>query len=298
MTAVLVLMYHRVADPVHDPFGLAVHPDRFAQHVEHLRVLRRVVPLLDWSAPATSPRIALTFDDGYLDSATVAAPALEQAGLPATWFLTSGLVGGSRFWWDVLTDAVLRGTRGRAVDVRVLDRDLWLDLSTPAARHLSLVAVRRRLRPCPPEVVARAVAQVAVACGAPAPEADSRTMSRAQVVELAARPGMEIGAHTRTHLQLGGQTAALQREEVLGSVTDLEQLVGRRVKAFAYPFGARRDIGDLAPRLVAEAGCQVACSTAPGLAARDADPFLLPRLNVEDWDGATFARRVAAALSA
>ena len=30
----LILMYHRVAAPVVDPWGLAVHPDRFAAHME------------------------------------------------------------------------------------------------------------------------------------------------------------------------------------------------------------------------------------------------------------------------
>lgn len=289
-------MYHRVADPAQDPFGLAVRPDRFAEHVEHLQRLSCVVPLLDWTLPSRAPRIALTFDDGYVDNATTAAPLLEQAGLPATWFVTTDILGGGRFWWDVLGDALL-GTDARSLELSVAGTQLWLDLSTPESRRQALLLVRRRVRPLPPAALLEEVERVARACGAPPPEADSHAMSPEQLRELAARPGAEIGAHTRTHAHLGSQSAAVQREEVLGSVAAVAELVGAPVLTFAYPFGSRAAVGRLAPRLAAEAGCAVAVTTTHGVAGRDDDPHLLPRVAVADWDGATFAARVAAALA-
>ena len=52
--------------------------------------------------------IALTFDDGYLDNLEYAAPVLERAGLPATFFLTSGWLGKpGEYWWDTLERVLL-----------------------------------------------------------------------------------------------------------------------------------------------------------------------------------------------
>jgi peptidoglycan/xylan/chitin deacetylase (PgdA/CDA1 family) len=292
---VLVLLYHRVAAPLHDPYRLAVRPQHFAQHVAHLQALNNVVSLLEWSSPSLAPRIALTFDDGYADNAETAAALLEEAELPATWFITSDLIGGARFWWDSLADAFLGSTRSW-LEVRLGGEDIWLDMSTSRARQQALLFVHRRLKPFPPDKLCQELASLVDACGSFPRDFEARAMTLEDLRGLAARPGAEIGAHSRTHVQLGGQSEDLQRHQVLGSVAALESMIGRRIRSFAYPFGDPTSIGNLAPRLVAESGCTVACSTVPGTARRQSSPYWLPRLTVHDWDGAEFAHRIAAAL--
>ncbi|MGY1735359.1 polysaccharide deacetylase family protein [Geodermatophilus sp. SYSU D00684] len=294
----VVLMYHRVAAPARDPYGLAVHPDRFAAHVEELSRRGGVVPLEDLTATRSARQIAVTFDDGYADNATVAAPLLAAAGLPATWFITAGRLGRRRFWWDRLADGLLGGPATSA-DVTVAGRDLWLDLRTREARRTALRFVHRLLRPLPPDLLEDGVDDVLRSLGAlPHGDEDGVTMTPDQLRRLADLPLQEVGAHTRTHLQLRDQSEDLQREEVLGSVHDLTALLGRPVRTFAYPFGSAGAVGSLAPRLVAEAGCTLACGTDPGPVGRRSDRYRLPRLNVQDWDGATFAARLGELLEA
>lgn len=286
-------MYHRVADPVQDAYGLSVAPDRFASHVEHLRRLNCVVPLTEILRPTTSLQVAITFDDGYADNATQAAPLLVEAGLPATYFITSGRLGGQHFWWDRLAAGVLRPPAGRTgIDVTVDGRDLWLALDDEGACRASLRFLHRRLRPLPPDELLATVAEVLQTLQAPEPPVDASSMTVDQLVALSRLPLVEIGAHTRTHLQLGGQTPALQRSEVIGSLMDLSGLLGKSVTSFAYPFGSELAIGDLAPRLAREAGCVLACSTERAPVTPSSDPHRLPRLNVENWDVSEFAAQL------
>ncbi len=77
-----------------------------------------VLPLAELVERATRhtlpPRaVALTFDDGYLDTLTNAGPILSRHGLPATCFVaTEGLEGPHVFWWDRLA-ALLLGDGAR-----------------------------------------------------------------------------------------------------------------------------------------------------------------------------------------
>jgi peptidoglycan/xylan/chitin deacetylase (PgdA/CDA1 family) len=60
-------------------------------------------------------------------------------------------------------------------------------------------------------------------------------MTMDQVRQWAAR-GVEIGGHTRTHLDLTAVPEAVVASEVIGSKADLVE-AGLRPLSFAYPFG-------------------------------------------------------------
>ncbi len=86
-----VLMYHAVGGKVvGDAQGLySLAPDLFARHVA---VLKRcaVVPLSD--GVARGQGVAVTFDDGYRDNLTAAAPLLVEAAVPFTVFVTPAFI--------------------------------------------------------------------------------------------------------------------------------------------------------------------------------------------------------------
>ena len=117
-------------------------------------------------------------------------------------------------------------------------------------------------------------------------------MTAEELREISQLPVVAIGAHTRTHLQLSGQSEDLQQDEVMGSLADLREILNQPITSFAYPFGSRSAVGDLAPRLTRESGCALACSTEEGPVLRGSDRYRLPRLNVRDWDAAEFAGRI------
>src|SRR5204863_340481 len=80
----LILIYHRVAAVPVDPWGLAVSPKHFAEHLDVLRRTRHPMPLATFVsriAERTLPRnaVAITFDDGYADNLLAAKPGLDAA---------------------------------------------------------------------------------------------------------------------------------------------------------------------------------------------------------------------------
>ncbi len=63
-----------------------------------------------------------------------------------------------------------------------------------------------------------------------------------------ARRGIEFGAHSRTHPHLSGLSESRMTEEIAGSRSDLEAILGTKVVSFAYPFGDYDNAALLATR--------------------------------------------------
>lgn len=103
-------------------------------------------------------------------------------------------------------------------------------------------------------------------------------MSREEIREWVAA-GMEIGAHTMTHPHLTELTPAQARTEIFDCKKVLEDLIGRPVHHFCYPYG---DMNAAIRDLVIEAGYKTATSCERGYNFPDTDKFTLRRLMAHD----------------
>ncbi len=109
----------------------------------------------------------------------------------------------------------------------------------------------------------------------------NRSMVSAEQARSLPGAGIEVGAHTRNHPALPELDEGSARREIEGSREDLEQLLGRPVRTFAYPYGRRNDSS---AGLVREAGFLGACTVVPKLASPADDPMLVPRIEVRGGD--------------
>ena len=105
--AVAVLAYHNVVPP--DLVGrgdASLHIDlpTFLAQVERLARTHDIVHLdsVARTRPGGRPRAVLTFDDAYRGAVTFAFPELRRRGIPATVFVSPGLLGEASTWWDEL----------------------------------------------------------------------------------------------------------------------------------------------------------------------------------------------------
>jgi peptidoglycan/xylan/chitin deacetylase (PgdA/CDA1 family) len=283
----LVLLYHRVAQLPHDPYGFAVSPDHFSEQCAILRHYD-VVPLR--KAVATRREVAITFDDGYADNHTAAA-MLAAAGLPATFFITVGRIGDRReVWWDRLEQLVMRCAPAAGyLDLEIAGRRLWADVRSPAARARAHMAIYWRLRRMRPAVIESILDQLELQLGIRTVDRDThRWMTSEELGVVAGTSGVDVGAHTLTHPMLTAVSASEQWEEIDGSRRQLEHMLGKPIHLFSYPYGGHDAFDDPTKHLVRNSGYTLACTGTGGLATADDYPLQIPRNVVGDWDAATF----------
>jgi peptidoglycan/xylan/chitin deacetylase (PgdA/CDA1 family) len=286
----LVLLYHRVAHLERDPHGLAVRPDRFAQHCEILR-RRTVVPLGEINR--SRREVAITFDDGYADNARTARGLLMRAGLPATFFITVGLLGQrGEAWWDRLEHTLLGWeTPASTMELEIEGRPFWADIRSSAARARAHLALFWRLRPLRSAVIESVLAQVQTQLGVHEVNREThRWMTIEELQELSTSDGVEIGAHTINHPFLTALAPAEQWEEIDGGCASIERLTGARARLFSYPYGGPDAFDSGTTKLVRDAGYTMACTATGGLARAECDSLQIPRNVVGDWDAERFER--------
>lgn len=218
---VVILCYHSVSTR---PFASAT-PQAFEQHLRWLRTYCEIVPFRRVADAAGGrhgdrPVVAITFDDGYADNYEFAFPALRSYEVPATFFLTVGLLEG---------------------DPRVV------------ARFQRLYQTDAQ---------------------------DIRPLEWAQVREMR-RAGMEIGAHTYSHPNLSRLTRSAAEAELRHSKAILEERLGERVGAMAYPFGIpRRHFTKETMDLASAAGYDCAVAITLRAVHRSHSRFAIPRFPV------------------
>jgi peptidoglycan/xylan/chitin deacetylase (PgdA/CDA1 family) len=118
------------------PFYHEVLPQYADGLRSHLLTFRRIGPLVSWddalailagAKAAAGPVFCLSFDDGHRSWPAVVVPLLRQLGVPATFFLTTGLVGrpGGLHWPDCreMAAAGYRFGSHTVTHPRLADRD-------------------------------------------------------------------------------------------------------------------------------------------------------------------------------
>jgi peptidoglycan/xylan/chitin deacetylase (PgdA/CDA1 family) len=308
----LILMYHRVAEPRIDPWGLAVRPRHFEQHLAILRRSRCVLSMRELvqrlerrTLPANA--VAVTFDDGYADTLQEARPRLAATSSPATLFLTTGAVGQrTEYWWDELARLILLHQGPVDQDVAVAGERCRLSFSespannrwrawqeAPTAREAAYVGLWRKLRDLSEGGRQVVMTQLRASLTAPAVEPKDLPMTAQELAALAADGLFELGGHTVTHPALPTLDPTQRRHEILQGKLACERITGRPIAGFAYPHGA---LDQESRALVEGCGFAWACSTEPSpVRRRRYDRYALPRICVRDWDGDGFEKALQAA---
>ncbi|HEU4588615.1 MAG TPA: polysaccharide deacetylase family protein [Gemmatimonadales bacterium] len=267
----LVLAYHNIVPDGTTPLGdrsLHLPLSRFAAQLDLLQRWTEVVPLeqLDLPAPDGRPRAVITFDDAYRGAVTLAVDALAARRLPATIFVTPGLLGDRAFWWDRLA-----GETGLPPDVREhalhdLRGEGDLVVQWAAGRGMALADV-------PPA---------------------ARSATEAELEQALQRhPGLTVAVHTWTHPNLALLPPERVESELAQSHRWLADRFGARARPWvSYPYGA---YSDAVERTAAKLGMTGAFRIEGGWTRPGADaPHRRARFNVPSGlsdDG--FALRLA-----
>jgi peptidoglycan/xylan/chitin deacetylase (PgdA/CDA1 family) len=290
-----VLAYHGVEDrdAKENADGFQVAPDVFARQLQHLARRYRVVALDDvidafaGGAPLPPRAALITFDDGYKNNFSLAAPILLKMGLPAAFFITTGFLDRTHIpWWYVLRGWISKvgiealglpkGThKMKRLDVRggIAEWEQHLKGMTDARRQKTINEISNRI-------------------GLPiAAEIDFMTWDEARKLRA---QGFALGAHTVSHANLGVEEENALKMEIETSIARISSETGAHVESFAYPYGRATDTQPAVDSILRACGIALGFTTVRGLNRAKSGPLRLRRLSVSSHhDGPAFEKLLA-----
>jgi peptidoglycan/xylan/chitin deacetylase (PgdA/CDA1 family) len=284
----LALAYHEVVpdecerDPLLHPNATGV--SEFSRQME---VLARyyhpigVAELRDWrnGRPGVPCNPALvTFDDGYRNNLTFAAPVLLRLGIPALINVAAGHIGRNAMLWP--------------------DEVVWRVLNWPEPDLPSPDGSRKSPAPAGFTERAQLAARVREECKRvsfeqlgvylttlrkhqlPEEQDDVHALLSWEEVKRLKALGFDIGSHTMRHPILTQLPASEVERELQDSKRLIEEMLGSECECFAYPNGGPRDVSPAVVEQVRRAGYSFAFTVMDRLATPADDPLTLDRVYV------------------
>lgn len=212
--------------------------------------------------------VAFTFDDGYRNNITAAAPIFRKFGIPFTVFPTMGFIDRTHtIWWETAA-ALLKNTQQIRFDFgKGLEK---MRTETVAQKYAAFDRLTTFVRNGEEDDAVRRIDELATTQCSVDPRAivDELVMDYAQLQSLASDPLVHIGGHTITHVNLRRVNEERLALEIDGSTAAIERCVGYRPKSFSYPYGWCSAVGEREIEMTAKAGFLAAVTTRPAALQR------------------------------
>jgi Polysaccharide deacetylase len=283
----MVLYYHGVWEPVIDPVVQALHLplEAFDNQIEYLRKHYTIISIQEFEECLRKrtlhpSHLLLTFDDGYRNNLTVAAPLLHSRGIPFTVFIsTEHIETGMRFPGYCLRICCWCTERPKLILPSI---DLELPVERTEQRLAAIETLGEKMRDLPDRHLKALLRELCEHI----PErrwtqldavfASGRVLTWDEVRELQAL-GATIGSHCHSHSILH---AFQSREEIRSQVEISQKLIVKHLGScdyFSYPHGNIRDISRVAYDCL-KRSYRLAFTTISTDVGREADPLLVPRV--------------------
>jgi peptidoglycan/xylan/chitin deacetylase (PgdA/CDA1 family) len=247
--------------------------------------LSEIVSRLEQDVPLPPYSAAVTFDDGFANNFTVAFPCLKVLGIPASVFVTTGLIGtrGRMLWTEKISYCCMH-TQESALSLKIGGDRLVLDLSTPQNRRQAASQLLGILKQSCKQVREDCLEQLSAlpdfqTLDGTRDEDRYRFLTWSEVGRLA-EGNIDIGSHTVHHEILSTLSPEEAWEEISRSKREIEDQLGRECRLFSYPNGSSHDFTARDKASLREAGYRAAVSLIKTLNPARPDLMALGRLNI------------------
>lgn len=282
---ILILAYHNFSDDLLY-INMSLPADLFKEQMRYLNRYYRTMTCSRFLDSLENPEsswedtVVITVDDGYASNYEPLTWAAQALGVASTVFVTTGCIDNREPPPVMRVMYAIHYATKQVIDLSDFGLGVLL-IRTAEDKNEAIQAIDRCLKPLAAERRQKLVEQVIerAAGGDVVQRQGASAMLTWQQIQSLHRAGVEIGAHTITHPVLSMLTVESCTREIGESVRRVRQMVGVARVVFAYPYGGREEVDDVAVEVCRASGARGAVLL-EGDKGNYVDLFKTPRKNV------------------
>ncbi len=286
-TKLRILNYHAV---IRNPMSISdwcfMKEDLFHDQMMFLKKNFEVLPFTEAlrrlkTGDLNRPTVVITFDDGFMNNYEVAYPILKNECLPATIYLTTGLIGGRNTLWSCRLIQALEKTK--------IKEFKWsgrhFNLKETASKINASEQIQRMLKSWPhPELLQQLEEVIEILKqdidSQVARNSPFRILDEATIRTMLSSGLIELGAHTESHTILSQLISTQKHAQIESSVRYVTKLLGKQCTLFAYPNGRKQDYDQESMEILDSLGVEYAVTTTEGINDCTNQPLELNRFGI------------------
>ena len=306
----VILCYHRIENYTSDPVKITVSKKNFLKHINFLKGYAKIITpnqlfeSLKNRKNLPQRSVLLTFDDGY-SSYEQTMDLLMKESISAIFFIS---LRKEKYWWDILSKILFENQhveKSNYIKINNLLTELgchfnieesinsnlmnvlrnWsvTDKVFPFNRNKAFYLLAKELENVDHYKKSRMLDTVTSLSNE---KRNFSYLSNEKLVDY-----HKIGSHTINHYNLSKLSYDNQKIEIELGKKELESIINRQVKIFAYPFGNRYHYNADTLKIV-KRNFNFAFSNFEGRVHKDSNIYEIPRFLVRDWSIDSFIQNI------
>ena len=253
---------------------------KFLKKNSYLMSLENITYYLKNNFNLPSNTCAITFDDGFENNYSIAAPILDDFKIPTTFYFSSDFVENNSMSWIDKIEFCFENTRKATITLPWRKKNV--DFNNNQQKILILNEIRKKVKKNFKIKINDFVQSIFYQCNLEDPKRLDNTLDKKikwkQVIELKNNSLFKIGGHSHNHLSLG----SLSKKDVDFQINKSFNLFKKRAKIrltnYSYPEGTKIDYNEYIIHILKTKGIKICPTAIAGLNNMNTDLFNLKRI--------------------
>tara|TARA_E500000178_G_C17023515_1_gene756745 strand:- start:1822 stop:2748 length:927 start_codon:yes stop_codon:yes gene_type:complete len=286
----LILLYHGVTDVVsngienysrkHLDFKLFQNQMRLLKSKYNVISMDDVFYMKRNNLKFPKRSVAITFDDGFENNYSIAAPILDKFKVPATFYICANIVNSeTMFWVDKIEDCINR-TKTKQIIISLGGRKKIFKLDTYKKKIKCVEIIKNYCKKIKVKQKDRIINDLINRTFVLPKITTSKNYEKLkwnQVKKMYKNSLFTIGSHSLNHEILSMQNKEQMKKDVSKSLQIFNKKLNTEIRHFSYPEGQKNHYNEYIIKFLKKSGILICPSAVIGQNSRQIDLFNLRR---------------------